>query len=191
MARRATSLDDYKLPKMAELVLRDRLVGEIVYTFRPNRLFMDGMPLLNLAAWSILYRAEHFNESTCSKILSVLTHREGRPERDDPIFEQFPELRRMVALGVDNLRTADRVIFLDVPPDVCAQRIEARGKDRQAHETAESLAKLRQAYLLVCRVLDGEFQAPVLVLDGDRDPDRVAADAQAFVEAQEGGGGAA
>jgi predicted kinase len=186
MAHRATSLDDYKLPKIAELVTRDRLVGEIVDTFGPRQLFMDGMPLLNLAAWTILYRAEHLDEASCSRILAVLANREGRPARDDPVFEQFPELTRMVALGVDNLRAADAAIFLDVPPGVCMERIEARGKDKQVHETVESLGKLREAYLLVCRVLEKEWKTPVLVLDGDRDADAVAAEAREFVESAGG-----
>ncbi len=182
MVRKAESLDDYKLPKITELVLRDRLIGEVTGEYKPERLFMDGMPLFNIAAWTILYRAEHFNETTCAKVLSALSGRGGRPQPDDPLFKHFPELTRMSELGVDNLRVADATIFLDVPANVCMKRIEARGKKKQVHETEESLSRLRDAYLLVCTVLEKEWGASVQLLDGARDIDAITADACAFVE---------
>ena len=181
MVRNAESLEDYKLPKITELVLRDRLIGEVCGQLAPRLLFMDGMPLFNLAAWTILYRAEHFNETSCAQVLSALTEGDG-PQPDDPLFEHFPELTRMSELSVDNLRVADATIFLDVPARVCMERIEARGKKKQVHETEDSLSKLREAYLLVCSTLEKEWNAPVLVLEGDRDHDAVTADARAFVE---------
>ncbi|MBU1700638.1 MAG: 1-acyl-sn-glycerol-3-phosphate acyltransferase [Candidatus Eisenbacteria bacterium] len=185
-AKQAKSLVRYKIPKLAELLLRDRLLKEAGRWYRPEAVFMDGMPLLNLTAWSILYREEHFNEELCAKALAILTGRGPKGSlkirRDDPIFRQFPELIRLKQLHLDQMQTPDLVIFLDVPPEVCIRRIDARGEKKQVHETEEKLAKLREAYLLVCSVLNKYWEMPVLVLDGGRALDIVAAEAQKFAE---------
>lgn len=181
-AKQAKSLVRYKIPKLAELLLRDRLLNEAGRWYRPESVFMDGMPLLNLTAWAILYREEHFTEGICSKAMSVLTGGETAVKRDDPIFKQFPELTRLKQLRLDRMHMPDVSIFLDVPPSVCMRRIESRGEKRQVHETEEKLGKLREAYLLVCSTLDREWKMPVLILDGNREPDRVTAMARDFVK---------
>jgi 1-acyl-sn-glycerol-3-phosphate acyltransferase len=181
-AKEAKSLVRYKIPKLAELLLRDRLLNEAGRWYRPQSVFMDGMPLLNLTAWAILYREEHFTEGICSKAMSVLTGGETAVKRDDPIFKQFPELTRLKQLRLDRMHMPDVSIFLDVPPSICMKRIESRGEKKQVHETEEKLGKLREAYLLVCSTLDREWKMPVLILDGSREPDRVSAMARDFVE---------
>lgn len=65
-------------------------------------------------------------------------------------------------------------------PGVCVTRIARRGEARQAHETESDLAKLRDAYLLVARVVARDFGRPVLVLDGGRDLETVVAEARDF-----------
>ena len=71
---------------------------------------------------------------------------------------------------------------LDVPPAVCVSRIDSRGKEKQVHEKTALLARLRDAYLVVCGALEREWDLPVLVLSGDRDADVVTAEAMSFVE---------
>jgi hypothetical protein len=181
-AKQAKSLTRYKIPKLAELLLRDRLLNEAGRWYRPESVFMDGMPLLNLTAWAILYREEHFTEGICAKAMSILTGRKSAVAHEDPIFKQFPELTRLKQLHLDRMHMPDVSIFLDVPPSVCMKRIESRGEKKQVHETEEKLAKLREAYLLVCTTLDREWKMPVLVLDGNHEPDRVTAMARDFVE---------
>jgi 1-acyl-sn-glycerol-3-phosphate acyltransferase len=181
-AKRADSLARYKIPKLAEIFLRDRLLDEVGRWYRPEWAFMDGMPVLNLCAWSALYRDGRLSEEACAKILSVLTRREPRVEREDPVFAQYPELGALRRLRLDRMHLPDVCVFLDVPPEVCVTRIESRGERRQVHETREKLARLREAYLLVCSVLEHEFESPVLVLEGDRDPDQVMGEAMQFVE---------
>jgi adenylate kinase family enzyme len=180
-AKQARSLAHYKIPKLAELLLRDRLLQESCRWYRPDSVFMDGMPLLNLTAWAILYREEYFTEQVCAKTLSILGRCDGRVERDDPIFAQFPELVRLQQLRLDRMCLPDAVIFLDVPPMVCLERIDSRGESKQVHETEEKLAKLREAYLLVCSVLAHDGKNRVIALDGNRELARVMAEARDFV----------
>jgi hypothetical protein len=178
-AKQASSLARYKVPKLAELLLRDRLLAEAQRWYRPRRIFMDGMPLLNLTAWSVLYKEDAFNEETVAKVLRLLSG-ESELSRKDPIFEQFSELGALRKLHLDRMALPDAVIFSDVPAAVCVERIASRGEARQVHETEEKLARLREGYLLLCRVLERDFDMPVLVLDGNRPLETVFAEAKAF-----------
>jgi len=180
-AKRAGSLARYKIPKLTELLLRDHLVDQAYRWFKPESVFMDGMPVLNLVAWSILYRKDHFSEDTCGKLLSVLSGARDSVGRLDPIFERFPELTRLRQLRLDHMHLPDAVVFLDVPPAVCVKRIESRGERKQVHETTEKLTLLREAYGLVATVLERRWKLPVLILDGDRNPGQVTAEAREFL----------
>jgi 1-acyl-sn-glycerol-3-phosphate acyltransferase len=182
-AKHAKSLVAYKIPKMTDLFLRDYLLTEAARWYRPEWIFVDGMPLLNLTAWAILYREEHFTKDVCSKALSALSSGGADVDRADPVFRQFPELLRLKQVGLDRMRMPDAVIFLDVPPAVCIARIDSRGEKKQVHETEEKLAKLRDAYLLVCSVLEDRQQTRVLVLEGNRELDRIIAEGRQFVTA--------
>jgi len=178
-AKDAKSLARYKIPKLTELLLRDALLGEAKRWYGPDLVFMDGSPILNMTAWSILYRPELMSTDFCSKAMSILA---GRVSGKDPLFREFPELRVMKRLGLTRLSVPDAVIFLDVPPAVSMDRIESRGKKMQVHETEEKLGRLRQAYLLVAEATSKRLGLPTFVLDGNRDPDPIAAEAQSFVE---------
>ncbi len=178
-AKQASSLARYKIPKLAELLLRDRLLTEAQRWYRPRRIFMDGMPLLNLTAWAVLYKEDAFNEGTMAKVLRLLSG-ESELFKDDPIFEQFSELGALRKLHLDRMALPDAVIFSDVPAAVCVERIASRGEARQVHETEEKLARLREGYLLLCRVLERDFDMPVLILDGNRPLETVFAEARAF-----------
>jgi thymidylate kinase len=178
-AKSAKSLASYKVPKIADLVLRDRLLDEVAREYRPRVVVLDGMPALNMAAWTILYHAESLDESTCLGVLAALT---GRGDVDPGVYARFPELSRLRELGYAHMHVPDATVFLDVAPEVCVTRIDARGKPRQPHETTEALALLRKAYLLVCATLVREWNARVFVVEGDRDAGVVTDEAAAFVD---------
>jgi thymidylate kinase len=97
------------------------------------------------------------------------------------VFTRFPELARLRDLGYTHMHIPDATVFLDVAPETCVARIGARGKTRQVHETVEALARLRDAYLLVCRALTTQWNAAVLILDGERNAAEIADEAAAFV----------
>jgi 1-acyl-sn-glycerol-3-phosphate acyltransferase len=184
-AKAAKSLAFYKVPKIAELLLRDALLGEAKRWYGPDLVFMDGSPLLNMTAWSVLYREEFFDEAFCAQALGVLS---GWREvtAGDPILRHFPELTAMRRLGLVPLALPDAVCFLDVDPAVSMERIRRRGEAVQVHETEEKLAKLREAYRVVIAAYEREFGRPARALGGDRDVKAVTAEGLVFLaEAQE------
>jgi 1-acyl-sn-glycerol-3-phosphate acyltransferase len=178
-AKSAKNLAFYKVPKLAELLLRDRLLSEVERWYRPDLIFMDGAPLLNMTAWAALYREDFFNEDVCSKALEILRGETVLPN-DDSIFKQFPELLGLRRLKFNNLKLPEVVIFLDVAPDICVGRIMSRGEKVQAHENLEKLTKLRNAYQLVCNVLDKNHA--VFQISGDKDLDQITNDAVTFIK---------
>jgi adenylate kinase family enzyme len=176
--KKAKNLSRYKIPKIAELLLRDRLLEEVRRWYRPDRIVMDGCPTLNLIAWVILYHEECFNEQVCAKALRVLTGNDDLP-KNDRIFKQIPELNALRKLNLNHLHLPDAVVFLDVDPEVSIERIKSRGQTVQAHEDSEKLTKLSKAYNMVCDVL--QETVPVCRLKGNNDLDQLVQQAHEFV----------
>lgn len=186
-AKDARSLARYKIPKLTELLLRDALLGEAKRWYGADVILMDGSPMLNMTAWSILYRPELMDEDFCARAMAILS---GEGSARDPIFAEFPELRVMKRLGLTRLAMPDAVLFLDVPPEVSMARIVGRGEKMQVHETEEKLSRLREAYLLVVDAARNRLGLPAHVLDGDRAPDDIARDARSLIaEARTPAGG--
>lgn len=187
-AKQAKSLARYKIPKLTELLLRDRILGDTRRWYGPDFTVMDGSPLLNMTAWAALYREEYFDEEFCAGAVGILSSRGERRRAGDPLLRRFPELRFLLRLGVNRLQVPDAVVFLDVAPAVALERITARGEARQVHETEEKLSKLSEAYRMVCRVIQARYGVATLVLEGVRPLDEVTEDATAFVIAHLRGG---
>ncbi|MBC8425250.1 hypothetical protein H8E07_14090 [bacterium] len=99
----------------------------------------------------------------------------------DPLFKEFPELKLMKRLGLTRLAMPDAVVFLDIPPAVSMARIVNRGEKMQVHETEEKLGRLREAYLLVVEAARERLGLPAFVLDGDRTPDTITAEALSLI----------
>jgi adenylate kinase family enzyme len=181
-AKTAKSLKKYKIPKMAELLLRDHIMGEVQRWYSPDVIVLDGCPLLNLTAWAKLYKEEYFDKDTCSSLIRILAGKAEEARKDDPLFEKFPELAALNRFKITHMKLPDTVIMLDVDPSVSITRIQSRGEKKQVHETEEKLAKLREGYLMVCDSVKKEFKIPTCVLDGDSEVDKVTASALEFVE---------
>jgi len=141
---------------------------------------MDGSPLLNMTAWSILYHEKDFDHESCGRVLGVLSGREHVRARE-ALARRFPELRWLQRLGLNRLELPEAAVFIDLPVDDAIGRITTRGEERQQHETAEKLDKLRRAYDTVCSVAASRFGLPVLRLDGGLSPDELATAARDFV----------
>lgn len=178
-SKKAQNLSRYKIPKLAELLLRDRLLAQVQRWYRPDQIFMDGSPLLNMTAWAILFHEECFNEEVCAKALHVLTGHTDLP-KNDRIFTQLPELNALRKLNLNHLHLPDAVVFLDVDPKVSIERIKSRGQMVQAHENFEKLTKLSKAYHVLCDVL--EKTLPVYRLPGDNDLDQLVQTTFKFIE---------
>ena len=181
-AKTAKSLKQYKIPKLAEILLRDHILGEVQRWYTPDIIVQDGCPLINLAAWAKLYKDEYFDTEVCAKAIRILTGKREAIRKDDPIFKKFHELTVFRRFRLDHMKLPDAVIFLDVAPAVSIQRIQSRGEQRQVHETEEKLAKLREGYLLVTQVVEKEFNIPTRILDGESEIDKVTATAIEFAK---------
>ena len=129
--------------------------------------------MLNLVGWAILYREDAFDREACVKALKFLSRRDDPVQESDQVFRDFPELVSLKRFKPAGMFLPDVVIMLDVDPTVCCQRIASRGQRVQPHETEEKLGKMRNGYLRVCEVVNGELEIPVLVLEGDLDMDEV------------------
>ncbi|MBU8934859.1 MAG: 1-acyl-sn-glycerol-3-phosphate acyltransferase [candidate division Zixibacteria bacterium] len=165
-AKTAKSLKLYKIPKLAELLLRDHLLNEVQRWYRPAYVTMDGSPLLNLLAWSVLYKNDTMDAQSCSKAIAVLSGKGTNVPRSDQLFDHYPELLQLKRIGVNRLSIPSVAIFIDIDPEEACRRITKRGEDRQVHETKEKLGRLRDGYRLVCGVIQNEWNVPVLVVDG-------------------------
>jgi 1-acyl-sn-glycerol-3-phosphate acyltransferase len=180
-AKRARSLAHYKIPKLTELLLRDRLLAEVNRWYAPRIIVLDGSPLLNIAAWAVLYRKEHLDDDTLAKAIAVLAGDKPGPRRTDPVFAELPELRQLDRLGLTHLGLPRLMVLLDLPPELACARVAARGGPRQPHETEEKLGSLREAYRRVLRITAQKWNIPALTVDGTQPPDDAAGETLRFV----------
>lgn len=180
-AKNASSLKNYKLPKLAELLLRDHLLSEVGRWYKPDLVVQDGSPLLNLVGWAILYKEDAFDREACIKALKLLSGSDESVQESDQVIKDFPELLSLKRIKSAGMFLPDIVIMLDVDPAVCCRRIASRGQRVQPHESEEKLGKMRNGYLRVCEVVECEFGIPVLVLEGDLEMDEVTRKALDFI----------
>ena len=166
-AKNAKSLKLYKAPKLAELLLRNSLISKIKRWHNPDCLVLDGSPILNLTAWSILYKEKLFSEVVCVKAIKILCSMGDDIPPNDPIYTDFPELKTLKRIGLAKFDLPEIVLFLDADPKIAISRINKRGEKRQVHEKEEKLAKLRSAYLSICNILSDNFDIPTLIIAGD------------------------
>jgi 1-acyl-sn-glycerol-3-phosphate acyltransferase len=181
-AKTARSLKHYKVPKLAELLLRDHMMGEVERWYSPDFIVLDGCPLMNLAAWAKLYKEEHFDSEACGTALRILSGQGDAITHGDPVYAKFPELTALRRLRLTSMRLPNKVVMLDVDPTVSVARITKRGQQRQVHETEEKLTRLREGYCLVCDVVKKEFEISTRIVDGDADIDTLVASALAFLD---------
>jgi adenylate kinase family enzyme len=178
-AKRAKSLAAYKIPKLSEMFLRDRLLEDTQRWYAPGAVVLDGSPLLNLAAWAVLYREENLSRAFAARALGVLSGRE-HPRRGDPLLQGFPEMRLLHDLGLTRLRVPDAVIWIDLEPATAVARIDARGERKQVHETEDKLARLRAAYAMVGQVIEHDWKLPYVRLKGEQPPEELVRRGLAF-----------
>lgn len=178
-AKTAKSLRSYKVPKLAELLLRDHVVGQVKRWYGPDLVITDGSPLLNMTAWARLYRDEEPEDALLSSALGILSGRGKKKEDEEAAYQAFPELRSMKRLHLAHLHCPDAVLFLDVAPATSVERIQSRGEAQQVHETLEKLERLRNGYRAVCRIMEPDWRVPARILDGQQTLEAVTDEAHA------------
>lgn len=80
------------------------------------------------------------------------------------------ELNKMAA----QVRRADLNIFIDVPPEVCMQRINTNRGTTELFEKTDTLTKVRNKYFEAFDKLKNEEN--IFIVDGNRDIDAIAND---------------
>jgi 1-acyl-sn-glycerol-3-phosphate acyltransferase len=180
-AKSAKSLKAYKIPKLAELILRDRLLNELKRWYAPELIIQDGSPLLNMTAWVTLYQIERLNDSDYARAMAFMAGERAAIGRNDPLLSQLPELRILDRLHLTHLGLPQVVVFIDCPPKTACERIAARGEHLQVHETEEKLGRLRVAYQMVCRITAEHSGIPTSQVDGSQPLQVVVSQAREFV----------
>jgi 1-acyl-sn-glycerol-3-phosphate acyltransferase len=180
-AKTAKSLKHYKIPKLAELLIRDHLMEQVRRWYAPETIVLDGSPLINLTAWAQLYKKGGLDTESCFKAMCVMTGRDEEIGRDDAVFSRLPELAALKRLRLARMELPAAVAMLDVDPAVSVKRIRSRGENMQVHETEEKLARLRRGYLIVCEIVKRRFGIPTEILDGNAGLEEVTAAALKFV----------
>ncbi len=177
-AKAARSLGGYKLPKLAELLLREDLLRESRRWYDPDWVLLDGSPLLNLAAWLALYREGDLDADFAAAALLQLAGRGSAGAR-----RRYRELRRLRALVPFHLELPAAAVFIALPPEIAVARIAARGEARQVHETVAKLALLQRSYTAVCEAAEAQLSLAVLRLDATQPIDALTDEAARFARA--------
>jgi dTMP kinase len=63
-------------------------------------------------------------------------------------------------------------VFVDVPPEICMQRIEARKGIKERYETFENLCKVREKYMEAIELV--KEHENIVIVDGTRPADEIA-----------------
>jgi thymidylate kinase len=104
--------------------------------------------------------------------------------RGDPVFSAFPELNVLRRIPSGRMKMPEVIVLLDVSPETACRRISSRGEKQQAHETADKLTRLREAYHFVCEIMRDHYNLPVQVITGEPSPDEATRSALEFINAQ-------
>ena len=162
----------YKNVKFLELTGRTRLRDWIVQHDAPDVILTDGESTVNAAAWAAasFYRTElQDDDEALAGLLRRLTGEETIPMRETPYhLRRAPQLLLLSRLRLGRFTYPDLIILLELDPAVALERIRARGKPLQAHETEAFLGELGRAYARVCAILEERRGIPVVRLRVDR-----------------------
>ena len=165
-AKKAKSLKLYKIPKLTELLLRNHMHHEFQRWYGNNLVILDGSPLLNLLAWSTLYKEDGIEAGTLCKIVDILTGKDRRTSSKDPLFREYVELKILWMLRLNRLILPEIVVLIDIDPTIAIKRIVSRGEQQQVHETEEKLGRLRDSYLYVLKFIHEICGVHTVVVDG-------------------------
>lgn len=158
----------YEMSKLTELVVRSKIQNTIAKRYKPEYIFTDGSPLVNMLGWGRYYHPRYFNEKVYTELLAYLTG-EKRISLAKAFYyaRHIPELVLINRVYAAHLQVPDTIIFLKVKPEEAIQRIMCRGKEIQAHEHTQFLAMLQEAYSFVCKMLSASFPIKIIEIDTD------------------------
>lgn len=162
----------YKNLKFLELTERTRLREYVAAHEAPDVILTDGESMVNSAAWAVArFRREELagDDEALFEALGYLTGEETIPLRETP--RQLRRAWQLVLLNrlrLGRFTYPDLIVLLELDPAVALERIRARGKPLQVHETEAFLGELGEAYARVCALLESRRGIPVVRLRVDR-----------------------
>jgi len=161
----------YKNLKILEFTERTHMRNWLLTHEQPAVLLGDGDPLVNVSAWAAARYLRELLEGDDARLGELLHYVAGTrrvPIRQLPSYSRHAwQLTLANRLHLTRFPCPDVVILLRISPATSMQRIVARGRELQAHETESFLTHLSTAYERVCRRLESEFGAVVVRLDVD------------------------
>ncbi len=156
----------YKNLKFLELTERTRMREYLAVHEARDVILTDGESLINSAAWAAarFYRQElSSGDEEFYQALSYLTGEETIPLSKTAFYlRRSPELLVLNRLRLGRFSYPDLIFLLELDPAVALERIRARGRPLQTHETEPFLAELGRAYDRVCRLLQTRRGIPVV-----------------------------
>jgi hypothetical protein len=149
---RAPSL--YKNVKFLDLTERTHLARHVAKHEAPPVILCDGDPLVNTAAWAAARFARERlagDDEALDEGLALLTKEQTVPLRELPReLHRSWQLTLLNRLRLGRFTYPDLVVFLRIDPALALERIRARGRPLQAHETEAFLGELDRSYERVC-----------------------------------------
>ena len=156
----------YKNLKFIEFAERTRICEHVRAHESPDVILTDGHPLVNCAAWAVarFYKGElSRDDETLFDVLRYMSGEETIPLRELPRYlVRAWQLALLNLLRLARFGYPDLVFLLDIDPAVAMDRIRARGRPLQVHETESFLGDLGRAYIRVCDLLQKRRGIPVI-----------------------------
>ena len=158
----------YKQLKFVEFIERARIRDFIAAHDPAAVVICDGDPLVNSAAWSVARYYRRYLASDDERLVDVLHFLAG--DRQIPVaqlgfyLQHAWQLVLLNRLGVARFGFPHVVFRLEIEPEVAMERIRARGRPLQTHETVPFLTELAAAYRKVCTVLEQRCGIPTVVV---------------------------
>lgn len=155
----------YKLLKFIELIYRVRIQREIEQKYRPQYIITDGCALINMIAWGNYYYSDLFNEKQCKEVIQYMTGTRIPLKRSRFYYTHLREVFLINLLRI-RFQLPDILVFLTVSPSAALERIAARKKRKQVHESIDFLANLQDAYHLTCKILKDQIRIYTIDTNG-------------------------
>ena len=158
----------YKITKYVELFCRVKIRETLETKYKPQFIFTDGSPLVNVVGWGSHYHRDIFTPEQCKKVIRFLCGDEKIPRQEMIFyFKKLPEVFFTNVLNLGGYALPEIIIFLQLDPQTAIDRILKRGKKVQMHEYPEFLGNLQKAYASVCDLMETEFGVAVHKLRAD------------------------
>ncbi len=164
----------YRQLKTLDLIGRSRMRDHVVGEEMPSVLLTDGDPLVNTMAWSVgrLHRDQlDRDDDLVLETIDYLSGARRIPRRRMSYYLRHSlPLVLVNRLGLARFACPDLVVLLSLDGATAMERIRARGRSLQGHETEAALTALDAGYERICALLESRRVVRVVRIAADRVP---------------------